>query len=65
MSEEYTEVKTFRVTMRCDFCDEGYMKATGTYYPTSPPKVLHRCDSCGEEETYRGVSYPYNTYKEN
>jgi ribosomal protein S27E len=62
--EEEIEVRTYLVRMRCPECQNGYMKGTGVYNPTSPPLHHHKCESCGNLEKYSGVSYPFTKLEE-
>ena len=55
--EVVKEVKAYNVTMPCIKCD-GEMKFTGMSYITSSPYNIHRCDKCGYEEEFLGVTYP-------
>lgn len=56
------EVKAYKMTMPCSECD-GEMEATGMMYPTEPAYYLHRCNKCGHEEEFLGVTYPRIEYK--
>lgn len=59
MSETTEEVKTFKVSMKCDKCGKGFMKLIGgTALPSDPPLYKHRCTECGHEEFYQ-KEYPY------
>lgn len=59
MSEIIEEVKTFKVSMKCDKCGKGFMKLVGgTALASDPPLYKHRCTECGNEEFYR-KEYPY------
>ena len=60
--EEKFEAKVFWTHQRCDDCDNGYMKPTGTVLTTYPPIYPHRCDRCGAVKSF-SVSYPYMTYE--
>lgn len=42
----------------CDECGRGEMKHTGQTLLSSPPQHVHACDSCGHEQTFRGITYP-------
>lgn len=59
MSEITEEVKTFKVSMKCNKCGKGFMKLIGGMALASdPPLYKHRCTECGNEEFYR-KEYPY------
>lgn len=59
------EVKTVKVDYRCDECDFGFMRPTGTCFPTNPPQYIHKCNNehCGQERIFN-VSYPFIDYKD-
>jgi hypothetical protein len=63
--EEEKEVKTVKIDYRCDKCNVGFMRQTGTVFPTSPPQVPHKCNNvaCDNSMTF-SVIYPYLEYKE-
>ena len=59
MSEITEEVKTFKVSMKCDKCGKGFMKLVGGMALMSDlPLYKHRCTECGHEEFY-SKEYPY------
>lgn len=59
MSEITEEVKTFKVSMKCDKCGKGFMKLIGGMALASdPPLYKHRCTECGNEEFFQ-KEYPY------
>lgn len=57
--ELVAEAKILLVHMKCEKCENGLMLPTGNNaFLTEPPQFLHKCNNCGNEETYR-VQYPY------
>lgn len=63
MSEILREVKQVEIDYTCDACGTGKMRPTGATLMSSPPKHPHKCNSCGAEQTFRGVKYPHLTYR--
>lgn len=60
--EQTTEVNCVEITMICDKCGAGVMGPTGYSYMTSPPKYPHKCNKCGNSDTYRKI-YPCIEYR--
>jgi hypothetical protein len=62
--EVTNEVKTINIDYKCDKCNEGYMRPTGTVFPTNPPQIPHKCNNslCNESKTFN-LYYPYIDYK--
>lgn len=52
------EAKILMVYMKCEKCRNGLMKPSGNVFLTEPPQFLHKCNNCGNEETYH-IQYPY------
>lgn len=63
MSEIYKDVKTIKVYMQCNVCEEGSMIPTGSVRMSSPPQYEHRCSHCDEVACYH-VRYPEIRYVE-
>lgn len=59
--EQKREVKVFEVNYKCDHCEEGLMRFTGTRYLTSPPKYSHQCTKCKANQTF-SKCYPTQEY---
>lgn len=45
-----TRLIPFEVQYECDECEDGFMVATGKTYLSSPPKIEHKCQKCGNVE---------------
>ena len=53
MSEVISKAKLIFVRKKCDKCGEGFMvNVNGVAYPTAPMKFPHKCNKCGNEESY-------------
>lgn len=55
------EQKVYKVSMKCDKCEKGFMIQTGSTYLTFPKRYEHKCDVCGTIEVYPGM-YPMIRY---
>lgn len=62
--KERVEVKTYMINEICPKCCEGYMiyETSGTFLAVYPPRFTHRCDRCGNIETYL-EQYPKIEYE--
>ncbi len=62
--EKRTEVKTVKVELVCDSCEEGVMVACGdAALAHDPPHYPHGCTKCGERDVVEGKTYPYMVYE--
>ncbi len=52
------EVRSFRITMKCDKCGEGEVLPTGAVYYTAPAQYGHQCNKC-EATFILPKKYPY------
>lgn len=43
--ETRNKVETVQVDYKCPKCENGYLRPTGTCYPTNPPQFPHRCNN--------------------
>ncbi len=59
--EVASEVKVFRVKMKCNKCKEGDMVCGNTVLSLYPPLYSHKCNKCGNVENYKR-KYPYTKY---
>jgi predicted RNA-binding Zn-ribbon protein involved in translation (DUF1610 family) len=57
MPEREYEVTPIGVDYTCDKCGAGVMENTGQALLSNPPKYVHRCNSCGHEDSFP-VVYP-------
>lgn len=53
----------YEVDYLCDECQIGHMLPTGNIYPTSPPKIGHKCNTCGHTQIFLNKKYPSIEYK--
>lgn len=60
--EIHQRLVPYRVTMKCDFCDEGEMLPTGITLMSYPPYHQHSCNRCGSIDSYI-KTYPTIEYK--
>lgn len=44
--EKLTELRSYRVDLVCEECEEGYMIHTGGLPADFPPLFLHQCSAC-------------------
>ena len=65
MSETKSEVKTYKIDMKCDNCGEGYMRPIGNIVilATYPIQYPHKCTKCGYSANYT-TTYPYEIFEE-
>lgn len=56
------EQRVYKVSMRCDKCNKGFMIQTGYVHLTYPAQYEHKCDDCGHIESYP-IMYPTIRYK--
>jgi hypothetical protein len=63
--EEVKSVKTVKVDYKCDVCKDGYMRPTGTCFPTNPPQYPHKCNNsyCDAAKTFN-LTYPHIDYRD-
>ena len=62
--EKRTEVKTYKVELVCESCNEGTMvSCSGVTLMSNPPQHPHKCTACGEGIHITGTTYPYMEYK--
>jgi hypothetical protein len=54
-----TEVKTYRVEMQCDKCNDGRMEYTGIGMSLDPAIYQHRCNKCDYMICYTNKKYPH------
>ncbi len=52
-----TEAKTYAIDMRCERCNVGDMISNGLAFTSDPPKYPHKCNKCGEMQTF-SKTYP-------
>lgn len=57
MQEIKRKVVTYEYDMRCDKCEEGFMRPTGAALMSYPIQYPHKCNKCGYETNYY-VTYP-------
>ncbi len=62
--EKRTEVKTVKVELVCESCNEGTMESCeGMVLQTYPAKYPHKCTKCDHTTHITGITYPYMEYK--
>lgn len=59
-----TKVETYRIDKKCDKCKEGNMICTGEGFTQWYTTWKHKCDKCGEYDSYQSKSYPITEYRD-
>ena len=57
-----TKVETYRIDKRCQNCLIGIMHFTGKGITQLDSYWEHKCNVCGNLESYKNISYPYTEY---
>ena len=61
MTEKRIPMETFQVEKICEKCNVGKMTTDGITLLSNPPKYLHTCSEC-QNQQYFDVAYPYIAY---
>ena len=61
MPEIKRPVQTIEVNYVCDKCGHGMMQKESEMNPQTG-EILHRCMICGNEQTFKWISYPRIDY---
>jgi len=58
-------MRAVKFVYHCDICGQGEMRVTmADPQPGNPPRIQHRCTSCGHIEMFAGIEYPHINFEE-